>query len=171
MRRLWLNRVKSKLSKEGKITINKLLVIALFFLSGFCALTYEIVWQRLFVQVTGATALATTTTLCLFMTGLALGAVSYPFVKTKTTTNGLLFFSICLEIYCSVLLCLYFTYFLFWLEHKTKKQDIPKTGCCTEEYDAIWLFPKCWLQPLRHEIRSQLNPFWLLIHKVLVKWF
>lgn len=78
---------------QGKITISKLLIIALFFLSGFSALTYEIVWQRLFVQLTGATALATTTTISLFLSGMALGALSYPKLKSKRV-SGLLFFLI-----------------------------------------------------------------------------
>ena len=45
----------------------------LFFISGFCALVYEVVWGRMLVLVMGDTTLATTTILTAFMAGLSLG--------------------------------------------------------------------------------------------------
>ncbi len=47
----------------------------LFFLSGFSALVYEIVWSRMLVLVFGNTTLATTTILAAYMAGLALGSL------------------------------------------------------------------------------------------------
>jgi len=48
--------------------------LSLFFVSGACGLIYEVVWNRLLVQVFGGTTFATTTVLACFMGGLALGA-------------------------------------------------------------------------------------------------
>ena len=51
------------------------LVGAAFSLSGFAALTYEVVWQRVLVRVIGATTPASAIIICAFMGGLGLGAV------------------------------------------------------------------------------------------------
>lgn len=48
--------------------------LCLFFISGACGLTYEIVWSRLLVFVFGGTTFAITTVLGCFMGGLALGS-------------------------------------------------------------------------------------------------
>lgn len=50
------------------------LFLCLFFVSGACGLTYEIVWSRLLVLVFGGTTFAITTILICFMGGLALGS-------------------------------------------------------------------------------------------------
>jgi spermidine synthase len=49
----------------------------LFFLSGACALTYEVVWMRMLTLVFGATAFATSTILASFFAGLALGGIYF----------------------------------------------------------------------------------------------
>jgi spermidine synthase len=49
-------------------------VLAVFFLSGAAALTYEVVWMRQLSLIFGATTLAVTTVLATFMGGLALGS-------------------------------------------------------------------------------------------------
>jgi spermidine synthase len=49
------------------------LVLALLFLSGACALTYEVVWMRMLILVFGATTFAASTILASFFGGLALG--------------------------------------------------------------------------------------------------
>ncbi len=50
-----------------------LLLICLAFLSGTCALTYEVVWQRMLTFVFGVTTHATTVILASFMGGMAIG--------------------------------------------------------------------------------------------------
>ena len=45
----------------------------LFFLSGFSALIYQVLWVRLFSLIFGGSHLAVTTILAVFMGGLALG--------------------------------------------------------------------------------------------------
>ena len=55
-------------------TGHKNIFLGLFFLSGACGLTYEIVWSRLLVLVFGGTTFAITTVLTCFMGGLALGS-------------------------------------------------------------------------------------------------
>jgi spermidine synthase len=49
-------------------------VYVLFFVSGACALAYEVVWMRLLVLVLGASTPAVSLVLAVFMAGLALGA-------------------------------------------------------------------------------------------------
>ncbi|MFQ5720134.1 MAG: fused MFS/spermidine synthase [Acidobacteriota bacterium] len=51
-----------------------LVVHLLFFLSGFTALVYQILWMRRLVLVFGATTFAVSTVLTAFMTGLAVGS-------------------------------------------------------------------------------------------------
>jgi spermidine synthase len=50
------------------------LLYAAFFLSGASGLIYEVLWMRMLTRVFGATTPATSTVLCVFMGGLALGA-------------------------------------------------------------------------------------------------
>lgn len=52
-----------------------LLVLGLFFFSGACGLTYEILWTRALRLVMGNTVFSITTVLCAFMGGLALGSL------------------------------------------------------------------------------------------------
>ncbi len=49
------------------------LVLALFFLSGFAALLYQVVWQRLLVFYTGSDTVSISLIVSAFMTGLGLG--------------------------------------------------------------------------------------------------
>ena len=49
-------------------------VLILFFLSGMCALIYEVVWQRELVLIFGSTTFATATILAALMAGMALGS-------------------------------------------------------------------------------------------------
>jgi spermidine synthase len=51
-----------------------LVVIGLFFASGFSSLIYQVVWTRMLVLIFGATTFATSTVLSIFMGGLALGS-------------------------------------------------------------------------------------------------
>lgn len=52
----------------------RLLIPALFFLSGTCSLIYQVVWARMLIIVFGTTLLAVSTVLSTFMAGLALGS-------------------------------------------------------------------------------------------------
>jgi spermidine synthase len=48
--------------------------IVLYFFSGVCSLTYEVIWQRLLKLILGNTTYATSITVAVFMGGLAFGA-------------------------------------------------------------------------------------------------
>lgn len=50
------------------------MIFAFFFLSGACALAYEIIWTRQLTLLAGTTTAAVSTVLAVFMGGLALGA-------------------------------------------------------------------------------------------------
>lgn len=52
-------------------------VFLLFFISGISALVYEVVWTRMLVMVFGNTVFAVSTVLAAFMTGLAIGSISF----------------------------------------------------------------------------------------------
>ena len=49
------------------------LLLFLFFLSGFAALLYQVVWQRLLVFYTGSDTVSISLIVSAFMTGLGLG--------------------------------------------------------------------------------------------------
>jgi spermidine synthase len=53
----------------------KLMILALFFISGITGLIYEVAWTRMFVTVFGSTTHAVSTVLAAFMAGLALGGI------------------------------------------------------------------------------------------------
>ena len=53
----------------------RIILLALFFLSGTSALIYQIVWVRMFGLVFGVTVFAVSTVLTTFMAGLALGSL------------------------------------------------------------------------------------------------
>jgi len=55
------------------MTVRRLSLYFCFLLSGAAALTYEVVWQRMFTLVLGVTSLSITAVLTAFMVGLALG--------------------------------------------------------------------------------------------------
>jgi spermidine synthase len=59
-----------------------------FFISGLCALIYEIVWTRMLILVFGSTSFAVSTVLAAFMGGMALG--SYLFGKYAEKVRNLL---------------------------------------------------------------------------------
>jgi spermidine synthase len=52
-------------------------LFCLFFLSGVCALTYELVWQRAINLIFGVSTLSVSTVLAAFMGGLALGGLLF----------------------------------------------------------------------------------------------
>ncbi len=56
--------------KDGARSI----MLVTFFLSGVCALIYEVIWTRLLGQVFGVSAFAVSTVLAAYMAGLALGS-------------------------------------------------------------------------------------------------
>ena len=60
------------LSKNNRILIP--FVFLLFFLSGACGLSYQVIWVRMFEQIFGNTLYSVSTVLTAFMAGLALGS-------------------------------------------------------------------------------------------------
>jgi spermidine synthase len=52
-------------------------VYALFIVSGFTGLAYEVIWTRLLVRIFGASSFAVTTVLASYMAGLALGSLVF----------------------------------------------------------------------------------------------
>lgn len=52
-------------------------IVVLFFLSGFCGLTYEVLWVRWLTPLFGNTVYAVSAVLCAYMGGLALGSLYF----------------------------------------------------------------------------------------------
>lgn len=67
---------------------NILLVSFLFFLSGFAALAYQIIWTRLLLLTFGNTTYSVVSVLAAFMAGLALGSYVFGYFS-KTVKNPL----------------------------------------------------------------------------------
>jgi spermidine synthase len=72
--------------------IHLLLLYFLFFLSGFSALVYEVVWSRMLVLVMGNTVFAASTILSVFMAGLSLGGLYWGNNVDRTGKNPLVLF-------------------------------------------------------------------------------
>ncbi|HEX9958111.1 MAG TPA: fused MFS/spermidine synthase, partial [Fibrella sp.] len=58
---------------RSRLTSSTLVLLALFFLSGFAALLYQIIWQRLLVFYTGSDTVSVSLIVTAFMTGLGAG--------------------------------------------------------------------------------------------------
>ncbi len=79
----------------------------LFFLSGGCALVYEVVWSRTLVPVLGNTTIAVASILAAYMAGLSLGSYFWGRYADAHKTNFLKLFGI-LELGTGIIsLCLY----------------------------------------------------------------
>jgi spermidine synthase len=72
----------------------KTFFLTLFFMSGFCNLTYEIVWVRMLNLVFGVTVFAVSAVTASFMMGMALGAIGFGGIIDKSK-NRFLLFSLC----------------------------------------------------------------------------
>jgi spermidine synthase len=69
-------------------------IFVLFFLSGFSALIYEIVWMRLLVLTLGVTVQATACVLAVFLGGLALGAYLSGRIADRLKTRALFYYGL-----------------------------------------------------------------------------
>lgn len=68
------NSVSKPESRKSALSDGFPIIAALFILSGFSSLIYQVVWTRHLVFVFGSTTFATSTVLAVFMGGLALGS-------------------------------------------------------------------------------------------------
>jgi spermidine synthase len=62
------------LKKQTFLTPLTIATVTIYFFSGACSLTYELIWQRLLKLILGNTTYATSITIAVFMGGLAFGA-------------------------------------------------------------------------------------------------
>ncbi|MBA7467299.1 Polyamine aminopropyltransferase [subsurface metagenome] len=81
--------VTSKISPPSLLTTRySLLVLIAIGLSGFTALTYEVVWTRVLSMVLGSSVYAFATMLCAFLAGIALGSMIYAKFSGSRTLQG-----------------------------------------------------------------------------------
>ena len=71
----------------------RLLIPALFFLSGTCSLIYQVVWARMLIPIFGVSVFAISTVLTAFMAGLALGSFYFGRLADRHN-NGLRIYAI-----------------------------------------------------------------------------
>ena len=64
-------------------------MFALFFISGFCGLLYQVCWNRILGLIFGTTAYATGTVLAVFMGGLSLGAYYFGRIADRMRNKDL----------------------------------------------------------------------------------
>ena len=64
------------------------LALAVFFLSGFAALLYQVIWQRMLVMFSGADVYSTTVIVAAFMAGLGIGSVAGGQIADRTTRRA-----------------------------------------------------------------------------------
>ena len=67
------------------------LALIVFFASGFAALLYQVVWQRLLVLFSGADVVSVTIIVAAFMAGLGCGSLAgagWPTASTPVATCG-----------------------------------------------------------------------------------
>jgi spermidine synthase len=83
----------------------KTLILVAFFVSGACALVYEVIWTRMLGLVMGNTVYAVSTTLAAFMGGLALGSFILGRLADKMERPGRFYgiIEILIGLYCLVL--------------------------------------------------------------------
>ncbi len=60
--------------KKNDVSVQHVIIVLLFFLSGISGLVYEVVWARMLALVFGSTVYATTTILVAYMGGLSIGS-------------------------------------------------------------------------------------------------
>jgi spermidine synthase len=83
----------------------RLIILLAFFVSGLCALVYEVVWTRLLGLVMGNTVYAVSTTLAAFMAGLALGSYLFGKLADRLQRPGRFYgiLELVIGLYCLVL--------------------------------------------------------------------
>ncbi|MBW7996678.1 MAG: tetratricopeptide repeat protein [Candidatus Glassbacteria bacterium] len=101
-----MNTIPPQQDSAGQsISPGALAIYALFFLSGFCGLVYEIIWMRRFAVGFGNTTYAITVVLAAFMAGLAAGSKLFGrLADSPRRTNSLLTYygwmEIAIGVYC-----------------------------------------------------------------------
>jgi len=86
-------RVISKPSRTASKAMSALLSIV-FFCSGFAALLYQLVWQRVLTQHYGVGCMSVTMIVCVYMLGLGLGALAGGAMAKKTSKLIGLYFAV-----------------------------------------------------------------------------
>jgi spermidine synthase len=81
------NRILTKLYKPKIMPI----ILVMYFVSGACALIYEVVWLKMFSLVFGTTVLAATITLASFMCGMAIGSLCFGKLASRYNSSLLLY--------------------------------------------------------------------------------
>ena len=71
-----------------------MLLLTLFFLSGFAALLYQVVWQRVLFSVYGIDITSVTVVVTVFMLGLGVGSLVGGALSERMRSRALLLFAL-----------------------------------------------------------------------------
>lgn len=83
--------------QKGASSFGEKLCMLLFTLSGSTSLIYEVIWERQFTTVLGASSYAVMIVLAVFMAGLGIGAWSFGHIADRLSKNKLVFFYVIVE--------------------------------------------------------------------------
>jgi len=75
--------------------VESILIVTLFFCSGFPALIYQIVWQRALFVIYGVNVQSVAVVVSAFMLGLGLGSLAGGALSSRFPNNGIVIFGIC----------------------------------------------------------------------------
>jgi spermidine synthase len=108
--------------------------LVIFAVSGFCAMSYEVIWTKLLALIVGPTTYSFTIVLVTFITGLALGSMIFGWLGDKTQKPAWLL--ICTQIAAALLVLgtsqlignsqLFFTKLIFSFRHQFALLNILK---------------------------------------------
>src|SRR5438105_14031959 len=105
--------------KESRASWYRWIAFIVFFVSGFAALLYQVIWQRLLVFFSGADVYSVTLIVTTFMAGLGLGNLVGGYVADLLSrrTNLVMFIAAELAIMIFALLSKGFFYDFFYTQH------------------------------------------------------
>src|SRR5437870_13089770 len=104
---------------ESRAILHRWIAFIVFFVSGFAALLYQVIWQRLLVFFSGADVYAVTLIVTTFMAGLGLGNLGGGYVADRFSrrTNLVMFIPAELASMIFRLLCKGFFYDFLYMRH------------------------------------------------------
>src|SRR5437870_5426489 len=104
---------------ESRAILHRWIAFIVFFVSGFAALLYQVIWQRLLVFFSGADVYAVTLIVTTFMAGLGLGNLGGGYVADRFSrrTNLVMFIAAELAIMIFGLLSKGFFYDFLYTRH------------------------------------------------------
>lgn len=117
----------------------KRLLLPVFFLSGFSALIYEVIWARMLTLILGSTVEAVSAVVTAFMFGLALGSYLIGKWADKSRDTALLLYSLTEFCIGTISLLFYFALIVLPDINHSIKEHLAKTGISFLFHDKAYI--------------------------------